>query len=75
MKFNTMKLNKGERLVVSKFSEPERMKEREFYGFVKLDGKDHILTTTASYLGEARRILQEDAKKLGQQLTLVRAFQ
>lgn len=75
MKFNTMKLYKNEKLMVSKFAEPQSNKEREFYGVVKLDGKDHILTVTASYLGEATRMLTEDAKKLGQELQLVRAFQ
>lgn len=74
MNYNSMKLGKNERRIVTKFAPVNTIKEKEFYGFVKIGNKDHILITTANHLAEATRLLKEDAKKLGQELTLVRAF-
>lgn len=66
-----MKLRKGDRRVYSKFAEVRRVNEKEFYG---IGSKNEFLTVTAEYLGQAKRLLEQDAKEKGIELTLVRVF-
>ena len=66
MKLSTMKLNKGERLVTTKFAQTTRKLEYNFGAVIELkDGKSLLSTTTARYKIEAMKHFEDIARSNG----------